>query len=105
MEIYMVYGVLRDMNDIESKIILKQKRVPEQNFVPANNLPPLLRELTAVDTVFVVDVNHFVSVSQLYSFAYLCHGKGASVHFINQPYFNFGKSKRWKPSLVDLVAE
>lgn len=99
----MIYSIISGKDNGATKAIFDGKHIPMKNRVLINNLPFLMQELTDEDTLYIMDVDRFTSALQMFTFVDLCHNMGVAVHFISQPYLDFGKSKRWKPGIVKLI--
>lgn len=99
----MLYGIYSGRDNEATKTVFKGKRIPDRNCFPISGLGALAQVLTENDVVHVVNVNRFMSVAQIFSFAHLCHERGVILHFLDQPYLDISTSKKWKPSIVRLL--
>lgn len=99
----MNYGIIARLDDDTTTAVFKGKRIPADNIVAINQLDRLAKVLKAEDVVYVISVNRFFSMAQLLSFVQLCQTRGVTVHFIAQPYLDFGNGKYWKTSIRNLL--
>lgn len=96
----MVYGVISHLDDATTKAFFTSKKVAEANVVSSCQLSALVSVLESGDTVFVVSVNRFATVSQFMNFGKFCMSKGVSLHVLAQPYLDIGSGKHWKQSVI-----
>ena len=99
----MVYGIYSGMDNETTLAIFKMKHIAKKNYAPVSGLGALAQALAENDVVYVVNVNRFLSIAQMFSFAQFCHERGVVLHFIEQPYLDISTSKKWKPSIVRLI--
>ena len=99
----MVYGIISVMDDETTKAVFKSKKILAENIVASNQLERLAHVLKTEDVVYVVSVNRFYSVAQLFSFVQGCQSRGVALHFVAQPYLDIGNGKYWRPSIRNLL--
>lgn len=97
----MNYGIISEKDDKTGLAYLKSKKVPEVNVVHVSRLDVLLARVVAGDTIYVISVNRFPSVSRFVAFADAVLQEGVSLRILEQPYLEVGNGKHFRPTVVE----
>lgn len=100
----MIYGLYSDRDDATTEAVFKLKHISSANYVSINDLLSLSKQLTENDTVYVMSVDRFTSISEVFLFGKVCHERGVTLHFQAESYLDIGKSKKWRPSIIKLIS-
>lgn len=98
----MVYGIVSEADNQTTAIIFQSKKVPVGNVITYGQLVQSMTPKTG-DVVYVMNVNRFSSVCQFMMFGKFCMENGISLHVLAQPYLDLTSTKRWKPSVINLM--
>lgn len=98
----MHFGIITAMDNQTTVLIYESKKVLADNMV---SYAQLIHDvsLQAGDVVYVMNVNRFSSVCQFMMFGKFCMENGVSLHVLAQPYLDLTGTKRWKPSVINLM--
>lgn len=99
----MVYGLVSQLDDENSFVFFRTKKIPQENIIHRQNLSQLLNRVKSGDTVYCISVNRFNSVNQLGVVARFCMDRDVAMHFMAQPYLDIGNGKHWKRAIVKQI--
>ena len=101
----MVYGIISNLDNVNTLEVFKSKRIEEECLVHINYLGKLIEVLKEGDTVYVMSVNRFLTVAQCLAFGKVCMVRGVSFRVMTQPYLDITSSKHWKPSVINQMSK
>ena len=97
----MIYGIVSEKDDKTSLAYLKSKKVAEVNIIHVSRLDVLLARVVAGDSIYVISVNRFPSVSRFVAFADAVLQEGVSLRILEQPYLEVGNGKHFRPAVAE----
>lgn len=99
----MIYGVISDLDNETTRILFREKKIPNTNVVPSQQLGELVKRLRTGDTVYAISINRFYNVWQLFIFGRFCMAHGISLRFSSQPYLDIVNGKHWKNTVIEHI--
>ena len=93
----MVYGLVSQLDNENTMIFFRGKKIQEENIADSYHLGELARHLKRGDAVYTMSVNN---ITRLLSFGRCCMVSGVDLHFMGQPYLDIAKGKHWKDSII-----
>ncbi|KAB1438067.1 hypothetical protein [Candidatus Galacturonibacter soehngenii] len=99
----MNHGIVSEKDDRTSLAYLKSKKVADVNIIHVSRLDVLLSRLVAGDTVYVISVDRFPSVSRFVAFAEAVLHAGVSLRILEQPYLEVGNGKHFRPAVAEYL--
>lgn len=96
----MTYGIVSNLDNEVTVTAFRGKKIAKNRIVGIQDLKKLAAILTEGDTIYVVSVNRFMSVTQVLAFGSFCFEKGVSLRFFSQPYLDLSDGKHWKNSVL-----
>lgn len=97
----MTYGIVSDKDDKTSFSYLKSKKVADTNIVPVTRLEVLVSRVVAGDSIYVISVNRFPSVTRFLVLAEAVLHAGVSLRILEQPYLEVGNGKHFRPAVAE----
>jgi|GEM_PF-5992251 hypothetical protein len=97
----MNYGIISEKDDKTSLAYLKSKKVADVNIIHVSRLEVLLSRLVAGDSIYVIIVNRFPSVSRFVAFADAVLMEGVALRILEQPYLEVGNGKYFRPAVEE----
>ena len=97
----MNYGIISEKDDKTGLAYLKSKKVPEVNVVHVSRLDVLLARVVAGDSIYVISVNRFPSVTRFLVLAEAVLHAGVSLRILEQPYLEVGNGKHFRPAVAE----
>lgn len=74
----MVYGIISNLDNVNTLEVFKSKRIEEEYLVHINYLGKLIEVLKEGDTVYMMSVNRILTVAQCLAFGKVCMARGVS---------------------------
>lgn len=99
----MTYGIVSEKDDNTSFVYLKSKKVADIHIIHVTRLDVLLTRFVTGDTVYVVSVDRFPSVSRFVAFAEAVLHAGVSLRILEQPYLEVGNGKHFRPTVAEYL--
>ena len=96
----MTYGLISKLDDEKSFYILRGKGISEENLIVNFQVYDFITSLTKDDIVYVIDVNRFRNVAQLFMFGRAFMKNGASLYILEQPHLNITPQKPWSDKII-----
>lgn len=96
----MNYGLISALDDETTKYVFRGKKITGDCIIPNYRIAETVKNLRKGDTVYVISVNRFYSVSQLMVIGRICMQNGVSLRFIAQPYLDITDGKHWRDSIL-----
>lgn len=96
----MVYGLISQLDNENTMIFFRGKKIQEENIADSYHLGELARHLKRGDAVYTMSVNRFNNITRLLSFGRFCMVNGVDLHFMAQPYLDIAKGKHWRDSVI-----
>lgn len=96
----MVYGLISQLDNENTMIFFRGKKIQEENIADSYHLSELARHLKRGDAVYTMSVNRFNNLTHLLSFGRFCMVNGVDLHFMAQPYLDIAKGKHWRDSVI-----
>lgn len=100
----MVYAVVTEADkNAFAMQFFQSKKIPKQHLYPMSNLSGLVQVLSQGDTVWVLDVDRFGSVTLYWNFYQVCRQRGVMLKFWANPYLNIGNDKKMKKNQEEFI--
>lgn len=96
----MVYGLVSQLDNENTMIFFRGKKIQEENIADSYHLSELARHLKRGDAVYTMSVKRFNNLTHLLNFGRFCMVNGVELNFMAQPYLDIGKGKHWKDSII-----
>ena len=77
--------------------------MPDVNIIHVSRLEVLLARVVAGDTIYVISVNRFPSVSRFVAFADAVLQEGVALRILEQPYLEVGNGKHFRPAVAEYL--